>query len=185
MTDGVDKLTSGTKVTYRLQPGRGDGYHAASRAERRDHRRRVRVERVGGPGEGEAKSDVRDEDLRGKARPPVSSPPGERSMRGKRGRGGSYSTDKGMIAGAVILICNESRRPVHPAAGRHVLLMVAILLVGVVAYRQLPVSALPQVDYPTIQVADVLSRRQPGRDGLVGHRAARAAVRAGAGPERR
>jgi len=33
-----------------------------------------------------------------------------------------------------------------------VLLMVAILLVGMVAYRQLPVSALPQVDYPTIQV---------------------------------
>ena len=33
-----------------------------------------------------------------------------------------------------------------------VLLMVAILLAGAVAYRQLPVSALPQVDYPTIQV---------------------------------
>jgi len=32
------------------------------------------------------------------------------------------------------------------------LLMVGILLVGYVAYRQLPVSALPQVDYPTIQV---------------------------------
>jgi multidrug efflux pump len=32
------------------------------------------------------------------------------------------------------------------------LLMVAILLVGAVAYYQLPVSALPQVDYPTIQV---------------------------------
>jgi multidrug efflux pump len=32
------------------------------------------------------------------------------------------------------------------------LLMVAVLLVGLVAYRQLPVSALPQVDYPTIQV---------------------------------
>src|SRR5215475_8470732 len=32
------------------------------------------------------------------------------------------------------------------------LLMIAILLVGIVAYRQLPVSALPQVDYPTIQV---------------------------------
>jgi multidrug efflux pump len=30
--------------------------------------------------------------------------------------------------------------------------MVAILLVGLVAYRHLPVSALPQVDYPTIQV---------------------------------
>ena len=32
------------------------------------------------------------------------------------------------------------------------LLMVAIMLAGVVAYYQLPVSALPQVDYPTIQV---------------------------------
>jgi multidrug efflux pump len=32
------------------------------------------------------------------------------------------------------------------------LLMVAILLAGFVAYVQLPVSALPQVDYPTIQV---------------------------------
>ncbi len=30
--------------------------------------------------------------------------------------------------------------------------MIAILLVGIVAFRQLPVSALPQVDYPTIQV---------------------------------
>ncbi len=33
------------------------------------------------------------------------------------------------------------------------LLMVAIMLVGIVAYRELPVSALPEVDYPTIQVA--------------------------------
>ncbi len=32
------------------------------------------------------------------------------------------------------------------------LLMVAILLSGVLAYRLLPVSALPEVDYPTIQV---------------------------------
>src|SRR5450631_1748862 len=38
-------------------------------------------------------------------------------------------------------------RPVATA-----LLMVAIMLVGVVAYTQLPVSALPEVDYPTIQV---------------------------------
>ena len=30
--------------------------------------------------------------------------------------------------------------------------MAAILMVGIVAYQQLPVSALPQVDYPTIQV---------------------------------
>src|SRR5215212_6877617 len=32
------------------------------------------------------------------------------------------------------------------------LLMAGLLLVGAVAYHQLPVSALPQVDYPTIQV---------------------------------
>src|SRR5881409_766722 len=32
------------------------------------------------------------------------------------------------------------------------LLMVAVLLAGFVAYRQLPIAALPQVDYPTIQV---------------------------------
>jgi multidrug efflux pump len=32
------------------------------------------------------------------------------------------------------------------------LLMIGVLLVGIVAYRELPVSALPQVDYPTIQV---------------------------------
>src|SRR5437879_9265350 len=32
------------------------------------------------------------------------------------------------------------------------LLMAGVLLVGFVAYRQLPVSALPQVDYPTIQI---------------------------------
>ena len=32
------------------------------------------------------------------------------------------------------------------------LLMIGLLLVGLVAYKQLPVSALPQVDYPTIQV---------------------------------
>jgi multidrug efflux pump len=32
------------------------------------------------------------------------------------------------------------------------LLMLAVLLSGMIAYTQLPVSALPQVDYPTIQV---------------------------------
>jgi multidrug efflux pump len=30
--------------------------------------------------------------------------------------------------------------------------MIGLLLVGIVAYQQLPVSALPQVDYPTIQI---------------------------------
>jgi len=32
------------------------------------------------------------------------------------------------------------------------LLMLGVLLVGWVAFMQLPVSALPEVDYPTIQV---------------------------------
>ena len=32
------------------------------------------------------------------------------------------------------------------------LLMLALLLIGLLAYRELPISALPQVDYPTIQV---------------------------------
>ena len=32
------------------------------------------------------------------------------------------------------------------------LLMAGLLLAGIVAYRQLPVSALPEVDYPTIEV---------------------------------
>ena len=32
------------------------------------------------------------------------------------------------------------------------LLMAAILLAGAVAYKLLPVSALPEVDYPTIQI---------------------------------
>ena len=32
------------------------------------------------------------------------------------------------------------------------LLMAAILIIGIIAYRFLPLSALPEVDYPTIQV---------------------------------
>ncbi len=41
------------------------------------------------------------------------------------------------------------------------LLMAAILLVGVVAYTQLPVSALPEVDYPTIQVLTLYPGASP------------------------
>src|SRR5205809_3628155 len=39
--------------------------------------------------------------------------------------------------------------------------MVAILLAGWVAYRQLPLSALPQVDYPTIQVVTLYPGASP------------------------
>ncbi|HUL96207.1 MAG TPA: MdtB/MuxB family multidrug efflux RND transporter permease subunit [Usitatibacter sp.] len=41
------------------------------------------------------------------------------------------------------------------------LLMLAILLAGIVAYRQLPLSALPEVDYPTIQVVTLYPGASP------------------------
>ena len=41
------------------------------------------------------------------------------------------------------------------------LLMVAILLAGLVAYRLLPISALPEVDYPTIQVRTLYPGASP------------------------
>ncbi len=41
------------------------------------------------------------------------------------------------------------------------LLMLAVLLAGLVAYRQLPQSALPQVDYPTIQVSTLYPGASP------------------------
>ncbi|HEX3138561.1 MAG TPA: efflux RND transporter permease subunit, partial [Rhizobacter sp.] len=42
-----------------------------------------------------------------------------------------------------------------------VLLMVAVLLSGLVAYRLLPVAALPEVDYPTIQVSTLFPGGSP------------------------
>ena len=41
------------------------------------------------------------------------------------------------------------------------LLMVAILLAGFLAYKQLPLSALPEVDYPTIQVITLYPGASP------------------------
>ncbi|MCW6555996.1 MdtB/MuxB family multidrug efflux RND transporter permease subunit [Yersinia ruckeri] len=41
------------------------------------------------------------------------------------------------------------------------LLMVAILLAGIMGYRALPVSALPEVDYPTIQVVTLYPGASP------------------------
>ncbi len=48
------------------------------------------------------------------------------------------------------------RRPVATS-----LLMVALLLVGLAAYRLLPLSALPEVDYPTIQVVTLYPGASP------------------------
>jgi multidrug efflux pump len=41
------------------------------------------------------------------------------------------------------------------------LLMLGVVLTGLVAYRQLPVSALPEVDYPTIQIATTYPGASP------------------------
>src|SRR3546814_7 len=41
------------------------------------------------------------------------------------------------------------------------LTMVALLIAGVLAYRLLPVSALPEVDYPTIQVVTLYPGASP------------------------
>jgi hypothetical protein len=49
-------------------------------------------------------------------------------------------------------IRNESFAAVYSSSIATSLLMAAILLVGIVAFKQLPVSALPEVDYPTMQV---------------------------------
>ena len=48
------------------------------------------------------------------------------------------------------------RRPVMTT-----LVMVAILLFGIMSYRQLPVSDLPNVDFPTIQVSASLPGASP------------------------
>ena len=41
------------------------------------------------------------------------------------------------------------------------LLMVALLLVGILAYKNLPISALPEIDYPTIQVVSLYPGASP------------------------
>ena len=52
------------------------------------------------------------------------------------------------------------------------LVMAAILIFGIFAYLFLPVSDLPNVDFPTIQVNASSARRKPRDDGIVGRDAA-------------
>ena len=47
------------------------------------------------------------------------------------------------------------------------LLMVAILLSGLIAYRFLPISALPEVDYPTIQVVTLYPGASPEKNSII------------------
>lgn len=62
------------------------------------------------------------------------------------------------------------------------LLMLAILLAGLLAYRLLPIAAPPEVDYPTIQVTTLSPGGQPGCDDLFRDCAAGAPVWPDAGP---
>ena len=58
----------------------------------------------------------------------------------------------------------EGTNPSRPFIMRPVattLFMLAILLAGIVAYRFLPLSALPEVDYPTIQVSTLYPGASP------------------------
>jgi hypothetical protein len=57
------------------------------------------------------------------------------------------------------------------------LLTIAIALGGATAYNLLPVSPLPQVDFPYHLSAGQPSRRKPGDHGLVGGDTTRKAVR--------
>ena len=79
----------------------------------------------------------------------------------RRGEGAQRRRRKGRRLGALTAPpMNPSRlfilRPVATS-----LLMVAILLAGIVAYRVLPLSALPEVDYPTIQVVTLYPGASP------------------------
>ena len=64
------------------------------------------------------------------------------------------------------------RRPVAT-----VLLTAAVALAGIVAFLQLPVAPLPQVDFPTITVSATLPGASPDIMAIVGRRAVGTAVR--------
>ena len=64
------------------------------------------------------------------------------------------------------------RRPIATS-----LMMLGLLVFGAATYTLLPVSALPNVDFPTITVSATPAGRQPGDHGLLGRHPARAAVR--------
>ena len=70
-------------------------------------------------------------------------PRARRPARGERGRRGQAERRA---------VDHEHLAPVHRAARRHGAADGRVLLSGLLAYRLLPVSALPQVDYPTIRI---------------------------------
>jgi multidrug efflux pump len=82
----------------------------------------------------------------------------------------SERSDSGTSLGAEEEVLGaEGVNPSRPFIMRPVattLLMLAILLAGIVGYRFLPLSALPEVDYPTIQVTTLYPGASPDVMGL-------------------
>jgi multidrug efflux pump len=79
---------------------------------------------------------------------------------GNSGGGSPGGPDDPLAAAAALPSGGPSRafilRPVATT-----LLMIALLLAGLLAYRSLPLSALPEVDYPTIQVRTLYPGASP------------------------
>ena len=145
--EGVDQLTEGAKVEIVPEGGapagpptgrrRGPGGQGARSG-------RPRSRRPGRAGRRSAR--------RAPGAAPSQGAPAPGAGPGRRGRApGRPGRRHGSGRRAAAALMNLSRpfilRPVATA-----LLMAALLLSGILAYRLLPVSALPQVDYPTIRI---------------------------------
>jgi hypothetical protein len=129
--DGVDRLRDGAKIR---RPGSGAPAVAG---------RPVRGPPAGRQGAGRAGGAQPERQRRG--------PPGDREGQGGNGerRGGGAGRRKPTNRSGRGM--NPSRIFIERPVGTS-LFMVAIMLVGMIAYRFLPLSALPEVDYPTIRV---------------------------------
>ena len=127
--DGADKLRNGAKVVVR-EPG---GRRACGRATPRRGRRAAGRPHPKAAAPGAAPS--------GKPEADCASGAATGAAAGAD-RGGRGTRPDAMSPSRPFIL-----RPVATS-----LLMIAILLSGIVAYRFLPLSALPEVDYPTIQV---------------------------------
>ena len=132
VTDGTDRLRDGAAVTVPA-PGQRPAAVRVAPARRR----------LAGP---DCASPANQRSLARRRPNPVSAPTvsAASATRHRRNdpRHPAWSSGRGMSPSRPFIL-----RPVATT-----LLMAAIMLVGIVAYRFLPISALPEVDYPTIQV---------------------------------